>query len=244
MPEPANHPLRVLHIDSSARFGRSGDDARGSHSRRLSHRFVTRWGAARPHDVIMRRDVAATPPTPIDAEWIDASFTPRERRSAVQSARLAESDLLVAELLAADLLVIGAPMYNFGIPSPLKAWIDNVVRVGMTFGFDRSREGEPYWPMLPQGKRLVILSARGDYGYDPGGRLETMNLVESGLRVPLGYIGLTDSHAIAIEYDEFADERLAASIAAAEQTTDRLVDDWTARYSEFFAGDADARTTP
>lgn len=231
MPQSASHPLRLLHIDSSVRFGRSGHDARGSHSRRLSHRFVTRWTSARPHDVIIRRDVAAMPPTPVDADWIDASFTPRELRSSTQSARLAESDQLVTELLAADLLVIGTPMYNFGIPSQLKAWIDNIVRVGVTFGFDRSRDGEPYWPMLPQGKRLVILSARGDYGYDPGGRLEAMNLVEAGLRVPLGYVGLTDSHAVSIEYDEFADERLAASIAAADQAIDRLVGELASNYS-------------
>lgn len=64
------------------------------------------------------------------SSWIDAAFTPREHRSPAQSARLAESDQLVAELLAADLLVIGAPMYNFGLPSQLKAWIDNIVRVG------------------------------------------------------------------------------------------------------------------
>lgn len=137
----------------------------------------------------------------------------------------------MAELLAADLLVIGAPMYNFGLPSQLKAWIDNIVRVGVTFGFDRSRDGEPYWPMLPRGKRLVILSARGDYGYDPGGRLAAMNLVESSLQVPLDYVGLTDSHAIAIEYDEFADERLAASIATAEQATDELVNELASTYS-------------
>ncbi|WP_082669956.1 FMN-dependent NADH-azoreductase [Sphingomonas sanguinis] len=165
------------------------------------------------------------------SSWIDAAFTPREHRSPAQSARLAESDQLVAELLAADLLVIGAPMYNFGLPSQLKAWIDNIVRVGVTFGFDRSRDGEPYWPMLPRGKRLVILSARGDYGYDPGGRLAAMNLVESSLQVPLDYVGLTDSHAIAIEYDEFADERLAASIATAEQATDELVNELASTYS-------------
>ena len=231
MPQSPSHPLRLLHIDSSARFGRSGHDARGSHSRRLSHRFVTRWISRRPSDVVIRRDVAQMPPTPVDADWIDASFTARECRSPTQSARLAESDQLVAELLAADLLVIGVPMYNFGLPSQLKAWIDNIVRVGETFGFDRSRDGEPYWPMLPHGKQLVILSARGDYGYDPNGRLAGMNLVESGLQVPLGYIGLTDSHAIAIEYDEFADERLATSIATAEEATDELVDELAASYS-------------
>jgi FMN-dependent NADH-azoreductase len=97
--------------------------------------------------------------------------------------------MLVQELLRADLIVIGAPMYNFGLPAPLKAWIDNVVRVGVTFGFDRSRQGEPYWPMLPPGKRLVILSSRGDYGYDPGGRLGDVNLVERSLTIPMAYVG-------------------------------------------------------
>lgn len=125
MPQSPSHPLRLLHIDSSARFGRSGHDARGSHSRRLSHRFVARWISKRPDDLVIRRDVAKMPPTPVDADWIDAAFTPCESRSPAQSARLAESDQLVAELL-----VIGAPMYNFGLPSQLKAWIDNIVRVG------------------------------------------------------------------------------------------------------------------
>lgn len=215
---------RLLHIDASARFGRSDDDPRGSHSRRLSHRFVARWLSLRPGDRVIRHDVAAHPPTPVDAAWIDASFTPPERRTVVQAARLRESDALTADLLTADLLVVGVPMYNFGMPSQLKAWIDNVVRVGLTFGFDRARDGEPYWPMLPPGKRLVILTARGDHGYDPGGRLAAMNVVEAGLTVPLGYVGLTDHRTIAIEYDEFGDDRLAASIAAAEAAVDALVD--------------------
>lgn len=79
--------------------------------------------------------------------------------------------------------------------------------------------------MLSPGKRLVILTARGDYGYAEGGRLAAMNLVEAGLRVPLSYIGIHESHAVAIEYDEFADERLTASITAAEAAVDRLVGD-------------------
>jgi FMN-dependent NADH-azoreductase len=132
---------RLLHVDASARMGRSDLDPHGSHSRRLSHRFVARWQARRPGDAVIRRDVAAHPPTPIDAAWITASFTPSDRRTASQAARLHESDTLVAELLAADLLVVGVPMYNFGIPSQLKAWIDNIVRVGLTFGFDRTRDG-------------------------------------------------------------------------------------------------------
>ncbi|MCG2840606.1 NAD(P)H-dependent oxidoreductase [Sandaracinobacter sp. RS1-74] len=216
--------FRILHIDSSARRGVSGEQRHGSHSRRLTRRFVERWLAARPEDELVYRDVGGQPPSPVDHDWIAAAFTPPEARGADAKARLLESDRLTAELLAADLIVIGAPMYNFGVPAQLKAWIDNVVRVGLTFGFDRAREGEPYWPMLPEGKRLVILSARGDHGYDPGGRLEASNLVEAGIRVPMAYIGLTQSHGLAIEYDEFADQRLAGSIAAAEEGVDRLVD--------------------
>ena len=219
-----SNPIRLLHIDASARSGLSGRDRHGSHSRRLSRRFVDRWQAARPGDPVIYRDVGAAPPAPVSEAWIAAAFCPPERRSDAQKAVLAESDRLTAELVAADLLVIGAPMYNFGLPAQLKAWIDNVVRVGVTFGFDRGRAGEPYWPMLPKGKRLVILTARGDYGYDEGGRLAAANLVEAGLKVPLRYIGLEASDTVAIEYDEFADTRLAASIAAAEHGVDRLVD--------------------
>lgn len=217
-------PLQILQIDASARSGLSGADPRGSHSRRLTRRFVERWRAARPDDVVTYRDVGQEPPSPVTGDWIAAAFTRPEHRDTAAQAALAESDVLVQELLHADLVVIGAPMYNFGLPAQLKAWVDNVVRVGVTFGFDRGRQGEPYWPMLPPGKRLVILSSRGDYGYGAGGRLEAMNLVERGLTVPMAYLGLTETHAIAIEYDEFGGERLAASIAAAEAAVDRLVD--------------------
>ncbi|WID96314.1 NAD(P)H-dependent oxidoreductase [Bosea vestrisii] len=216
-------PLHILQIDASARSGRSGVDPRGSHTRRLTHRFAERWQAARPQDTLTYRDVGQQPPSPASGDWIAAAFTRPERRNKAAQAQLAESDVLVAELLRADLIVIGAPMYNFGLPAQLKAWVDNVVRVGVTFGFDRSRQGEPYWPMLPPGKRLVILSSRGDYGYGAGGRLEAINLVERGLSVPMAYLGLTETHSIAIEYDEFADERLRASISTAEAAVDELV---------------------
>ncbi|MFJ7441329.1 FMN-dependent NADH-azoreductase [Methylorubrum thiocyanatum] len=217
--------LHLLHIDASARIGLSGRDRHGSQTRRLSRRFIDRWATMRPMDPVTYRDVGSVPPRPVSGDWIAAAFTPPERRSEAQRAMLAESDRLTAEVGAADLIVVGVPIYNFGVPAPLKAWIDNVVRVGVTFGFDRTRVGEPYWPMLPPGKRLVILTARGDYGYAEGGRLAAMNLVEAGLRVPLSYIGIHESHAVAIEYDEFADERLTASITAAEAAVDRLVGD-------------------
>lgn len=212
----------LLWIDSSARPGRSGQDRHGSHTRRLTARFMESWRTARPRDAIVYRDVGANPPSPVTGDWVAAAFTKPDRRSAAQRKTLAESDALTAELIAADLIVIGAPMYNFGIPAPLKAWIDNVVRVGVTFGFDRARGDVPYWPLLTGGKQLVILGSRGDYGYDPGERLAGLNLVETSLTIPLGYIGIDRHESVAIEYDEFADDRLTASIASAEARTDAL----------------------
>jgi FMN-dependent NADH-azoreductase len=217
--------MRLLHIDSSARPDQSDRSRFGSHTRRLTDRFVRRWSATRPTDPITYRDVGQTPPRPVTGRWIHAAFTEPEQREPWMRDVLAESDALVDELLAADLIVAGVPMYNFGMPAQFKAYVDNVVRVGRTFGFDRSRAGDPYWPMLAgTGKRLIVLSARGDHGYDPGGRQAHVNHVEAGVRDVFGYLGVTDFHSTAIEYDEFADDRLRSSIAAAEQAVDDLVD--------------------
>lgn len=215
--------IRLLHLDASARSGRSDQHAHGSHTRRLSARFIQRWREKRPGDPVAYRDVAASPPRPVSGEWIHAAFTPADERLPWMHEALYESDTLVDELIASDLIVIGVPMYNFGVPAQFKAYIDNVVRVGRTFGFDRARPGEPYWPLLAeQGKRLVILSARGDYGYDPGQRLAHRNHVEGGVATPLHYLGIDCVGSIAVEYDEFADDRLAASLQRAETEVDRL----------------------
>jgi FMN-dependent NADH-azoreductase len=213
----------LLHIDASARAGRSDRQPHGSHTRRLGARFVERWQAARPHDRVVYRDVGRDPPPPVTGAWIHAAFTPPTRREPWMRQILAASDALVDELIGADLIVAAVPMYNFGVPAAFKAWIDQVVRVGRTFGFDRSREGAPYWPLLAdRPRRLVILSSRGDHGY--ADRLRAMNHVEDAIRTAFGYIGITDAHSVAAEYDEFGGEALARSLAAAEAETDRLAD--------------------
>lgn len=213
----------LLHIDSSARVGGSDEHRFGSHSRRLTDRFVKAWSAGRPQDRVIYRDVGAEPPAPVTGRWIHAAFTRKDDREDWMHEVLSESDRLVDELLQADIIVAGVPMYNFGAPAQFKAYIDNIVRVGRTFGFDRSRSGAPYWPMVPQGKTLVLLSSRGDFGYGEGGRLGAQNHVEPGVKTPFAYIGVTDVRSVAIEYDEFADERLQASIQAAEGQVDTLV---------------------
>ena len=217
--------MNLLHIDTSARPGLSGTDPHGSHTRRLSARFIARWRQARPNDCIDYLDVGQHPPAHVDGRWIHAAFTAPAEREPWMAEVLAESDRLVDQLVAADLIVVGLPMYNFSVPSQFKAWIDNIVRVGRTFGFDRARGAVPYWPMLADaGKRMVLLGARGDHGYDPGGRIAHLNHTESSVRSVFGYIGVTDVHEAAVEFDEFGGEQLAHSLREAERKVDRLVD--------------------
>ncbi|MDC9615015.1 NAD(P)H-dependent oxidoreductase [Xenorhabdus khoisanae] len=214
----------LLHIDSSARYGSSDEISHGSHTRQLTSRFVQQWIALHPETKVLYRDVGQEAPPPVTGKWIHAAFTPEHVREDWMREELRMSDILVDEVIRADLIVAGVPMYNFGPPAQFKAYIDNIVRVGRTFGFDRSRNGEPYWPLLAgAGKRLIILSSRGDYGYQPGSRLGSHNHVERAVRTAFAYIGVTDVHEAAIEYDEFADHRLAHSIKQAEAVVDDLV---------------------
>ena len=222
----------ILHIDSSARPGRSDAQAHGSHTRRLTARFLERYRQLDSGIEVIYRDVGAAPPSPVTGDWVHAAFTPPAARLPWMADALAQSDALVDELLRADIIVAGVPMYNFGPPAQFKAWLDNIVRVGRTFGFDRTRAGEPYWPLLADaGKQLVILSSRGDFGYGPGQRLESINHVESSVRSVFRYLGVTESYGAAIEFDEFGDDRLARSIDEAERASERIAEAIAARRS-------------
>ena len=112
---------------------------------------------------------------------------------------------------------MGAPMYNYGMPSALKAWFDQVIRIGSSFSFDLAR-GD--WPLesIMTGKKLVVLSARGEFGFASGGIREHWNHLDRHIATCARYIGVacTDIHTIAIEYQEFGDERHARSRADAE----------------------------
>ncbi|BEP42436.1 FMN-dependent NADH-azoreductase [Variovorax sp. V15] len=213
----------LLHIDASARPGRSGTHVHGSHSRRLSHHFVTTWRAARPDDEVIYRDIGATPPGNVTGEWIASGYTPAGQREPWMHAVLAESDALIDELRRADVLVIGAPMYNFGMPAPLKSWIDNIVRIGSTFDFDRDREN-PYVPLLAERhRRTVLLTSCGSSGYGPGGFQAQMDLLTPGIASPLALLGLNEVHSVAIEHAEDHGDLLDRSIARALARVEALV---------------------
>lgn len=214
----------ILQLDVSARPGFAGKDLHGSHSRNLSQRFVNQWLTGRPQDTTTYRDIGQNPPACISHDWIAASFTPEAQREPWMHETLAESNQLADELIAADILVIGVPLYNFGMPAALKAWIDQIVRPGKTVDIDTTNPADPYTPLLADRPRhAVILSARGGVGFGPGGELEALNHLEPALITALGFIGITEVHQIAIEGQEIGGELLANSVASAESQIDALV---------------------
>ncbi|MGB4075370.1 FMN-dependent NADH-azoreductase [Pseudomonas sp.] len=214
----------ILHLDASARPGLAGKDQHGSHSRNLTQRFVSQWLARRAQDSLSYRDIGQNPPSFISHDWIASSFTPEPQREPWMRETLAESDRLVDELLAADVLVIGAPLYNFGMPAALKAWIDQIVRPGRTVDIDESNPLDPYVPLLADRPRhAVILSARGGIGFGVGGEMAHLNHLEPNLITILGFIGITQVHQIAIEGQEVGGELLAESVAQALNQVDALV---------------------
>lgn len=216
---------RILHIDASGRPGLAGIDNHGSHSRYLTRCFVDVWQARRPHDAVMYRDIGLNPPSFINHEWIQAAFAPPEKKESWMMKVLAESDGLVDELVAADILVIGAPLYNFGMPAALKAWVDQVVRIGRTVTLGPTTEGVTFVGGLADRIRhAVILSARGGAGFDPGGELEHMNHLEPGLSTALEFMGITRIHRIAIENQEAGGALLTISVTEARQKIKALVD--------------------
>ena len=197
----------LLHVDASVRGERSL-------SRRLSRTFVEAWLADAPHTQVLRRDLAIHAPPFVDQAWIAASFTDPDARTPEMREALAESDELIHELEAADVIVLGTPMFNYGMPARLKAWVDQVIRVGRTFSFDLARGDFPLEPMLSS-KTLVLLTSAGEFGFEAGGVRARMNHLETHLGVVRGYLGVQDTFHIGIEYQEFGDERHAASLAAA-----------------------------
>ncbi len=211
----------ILRIDASARRERSL-------SRALADRFANEWRARWPHDAWLHRDVGSAPPPAVSEAWIGAAFTAEGERSSEQARLLALSDTLIAELREADLLVIAAPIYNYGMPAALKAWVDQVVRVNETFSFDLSRGDWPLDPIL-EGKSLVLLTSSGEFGFAPGGVRAGMDHFTPHLRTLRGYIGVDEMYRVAIEYQEFGDERHRRSVEAAQAEVVRLVEELSER---------------
>lgn len=169
---------KILHINSSVRKN-------DSISRKVTSDFVAKWKAKDAQTTVVERDLAINPPPHLDEKIIGAFFTAPDQRTAEQNEIAKLSETLVQELFDADVIVIGAPMYNFSITSGLKAWIDQVARAGITFKYD---ENGPVG--LVSGKKVYVFTARGGvYSHGPAA---AMDFHETYLRAVLGFIGLKD----------------------------------------------------
>ncbi|MFE1599003.1 FMN-dependent NADH-azoreductase [Methylobacterium sp. ID0610] len=167
--------MKILQINSSAR-------ASASASTRLADSIVAQLGTAHPAAQVEVLNLATHPVAPLDEVAVEARFTPPDARSPEQAARAAQDDGLVAQLLAADVIVVGAPMYNFNIPAQLKNWIDAVTRPGATF---RYTETGPVG--LVEGKTVYVALTRGGFYRDT-----PTDTPAQYLKFMFGFLGITD----------------------------------------------------
>jgi FMN-dependent NADH-azoreductase len=158
-----------------------------STSRKLTTHFIDRWKAEHPGSAVVVRDLMKTPPPFVDLAWIGGAFSPGDQHSPESAAAIRVSDELVAELKAADHIVIGTPMFNFSIPAVLKAYIDQIVRVGVTVS--------PNNVGLLTGKKATVILASGG-NFSPGSPVEKYNQASGYLRQVLGWIGISDVEVI------------------------------------------------
>jgi FMN-dependent NADH-azoreductase len=205
---------RILAIHASPRGDRS-------HSRRLAESFLSAWQLRHPQAQVTRREVGRALIPAVNEAFVAAAFYPEpQARPLSMRADLAFSDQLVGELFEHDLLLISTPMYNFSVPSGLKAWVDQIVRLGLTFDYTLDNGVAQYTPLL-QGKKALIVTSRGGFGFGPGGELEALNHADPWLRTALGFVGINDVTVVAAEGEESAERTFAVSVAEAEQ---RLLD--------------------
>jgi len=194
--------MNILQINSSARFWANGQ---GSQSTRLASELVDQLRAANPGATLTLRDLTANPHPALDESALGALFTPAEARSADQHARVALDQALIDEVQAADVIVIGVPMVNFGITSQLKNWIDAIAKAGITFKYTATG------PVgLIEGKKVYAVLTRGGVYRD-----QPHDTQVPYLRQTLGFLGITDIEFIYAEGLALGPDSEAKALASA-----------------------------
>ncbi len=197
--------MKLLHIDSSALGGNSV-------SRQLTQRIVAQWRALHPQSQVEYLDLAANAPSHLSAESLGFRLGANAQGPSPEQRRENElSERLVSQFLAADVVVVGAPMYNFSVPTPLKAWIDRIAQAGRTFTYTESGPKG-----LAGGKTVIVASSRGGiYSRDPA--LAGLDHQESYLKTVFGFFGITDVRFVRAEGVAMGDAAKAQALSAADQ---------------------------
>ena len=199
----------LLHIDSSPRAA--------SISSRLAAAFVAKWRQQNPTGTVVHHNTSLERMPYLDEATANAFLDPSGEPTPDRKRALACSDCFVDELLAADVLVLGVPMWNLSIPASLKAWIDMIVREGRTFAFTATEVAG----LVPPGKKVFVFSARGG-AYPAGSEMRSLDFLERYLRAILGVIGLTEIKFIHAERQSESPEAAAEGAAHAERAMARL----------------------
>jgi FMN-dependent NADH-azoreductase len=190
----------ILHVSASV-------NGENSNSRQIALKLIDRIKAADSSATVIERDTNEAVVSAITGETVGAYYTPAENRSEAQKKVIAASDKMVGELLDADILVIGAPMYNFSVPSTLKAWVDLIARVGVTFNYT---ENGPVG--LVEGKKAYIVAATGGVPVNSPADFATPYLKQV-----LAFIGITDVEVVeASGFGVNAEEAMAKALANVE----------------------------
>ncbi len=198
----------ILLIQSSPRGSRS-------YSHRFAADIVAALQASHPGARLIVRDLAQSPLPHIGEEFVSAIGAAAQSRTPEQAEAIARSDTLIDELLAADVIVLAVPMYNFGPPSTLKAWVDHVLRAGRTFAYTaQGPQGQVH------GKKAILVVARG--GVYSQGPMQALDFQESYLRRVLGFIGIDDVQVVRVEGVAMGEAALDAAIRSATAQTQAL----------------------
>lgn len=198
--------MNILQINSSAR-------REASHSTRLATRFVQRLREMYPGATLTVRDLNQAPHPELDATALGALFTPAEQRTAEQVKRVALDDALIAEIQDADVVVLGVPMYNFGVPAQLKNWIDAISRAGVSFQYtEQGPEG------LLKGKKVYVALTRGGQYRDTPADTQVPYL-----KTVFSFLGLTDMHFVYAEGLAMGTDSEQKAIAAAHEQIEAAV---------------------
>ncbi|OUM03020.1 FMN-dependent NADH-azoreductase [Variovorax sp. JS1663] len=194
--------MKLLHVDSSVL---------GTHSvsRQLTAEVVAEWGRSHPNTTVDYLDLAVDAPNHFNVDALAIKGAAQPNPTEAQVRENAVSERLVSQFLASDVIVVGAPLYNFSVPTQLKAWIDRLAQVGRTFKYtDKGPVG------LAGGKTVIVVSTRGGvYSTSEGG--QALEHQESYLKVVFGFFGITDVRFVRAEGVAMGDEPRAAALSAA-----------------------------
>lgn len=200
----------LLRIDSSSRRD-------GSHSRALADAFEAAWVTRFPSAKVMRRDLAANPLPHIHEATIAGFYASADKLDNALRGAVGLSDELIEEVNAADTILIATPMYNFTVPSALKSWIDQIVRINRTFSYDGTK-----FAGLVKARRVVVVAAFGAGGY--GGAMAAADFLTPYLKFLFAFLGVSDVTVIPAEATTSDATTVASNVDRAKANIRKVVE--------------------